>query len=132
MASVSHQSQIAAFLTWVAAMFASVRKTIIGQHNAAARHGGRDDLVLANPDATMGIIREVRVIGSAVVIIALTVIVVNEVLTVDAVNNSSGPFAGVIESLETTGVAAMGLLVVGLVVVAGRAIMGYMGGGDGF
>jgi uncharacterized membrane protein len=75
------------------------------------------------------IMQAVRMIGGAVVGIAVIVLVVNEVLTIDAVDNSSGPFAGVISSLETTGVAAMTLLVVGLVVVAAQQIMGFMGGG---
>lgn len=73
----------------------------------------------------------VQVIGGAVITIAIIVIVVNEVLTTSAVNNSSGPFSGVIDSLETTGVAAMGLLVVALLVAAAGVIMRYMGGNGG-
>lgn len=68
----------------------------------------------------------VRMIGGAVVLIAIVVVVVNSVLTTDAIANSSGPFDGVITDLETTGVAAMGLLVVGLLVAAGAAIMRIM------
>jgi hypothetical protein len=77
----------------------------------------------------MAIMQQIRMVGGAVILIAIVVLVVNEVLTVNAINNSSGPFAGVIDQLNTTGVAAMGLLVVGLVVAAARAIMGFMGGG---
>jgi len=43
-----------------------------------------------------------------------------------------GPFMGVISSLTTTGVAAMSLLVVGLLVVAANTILGRFGGGGGF
>lgn len=68
----------------------------------------------------------VRMIGGAVVLIAIVVVVVNSVLTTDAIANSTGPFDGVIDDLETTGVAAMGLLVVGLLVAAGAAIMRIM------
>jgi hypothetical protein len=77
----------------------------------------------------LAIMAQIRMIGGAVILIAIVVLVVNEVLTVNAINNSSGPFTSVIDSLNTTGVAAMSLLVVGLVVAAARAIMGFMGGG---
>jgi hypothetical protein len=77
----------------------------------------------------LAIMQQIRMIGGAVILIAIVVLVVNEVLTVNAINNSSGPFSGVLDSLNTTGVAAMSLLVVGLVVAAARAIMGFMGGG---
>ena len=73
--------------------------------------------------------RTVQMIGGAVIGIAVIVIVVNEVLTTNAVNNSSGPFGGVIDSLETTGVAAMTLLVVGLLVAAASKLMSFFGGG---
>jgi hypothetical protein len=78
---------------------------------------------------TLPIMQAVRMIGGAVVGIAVIVLVVNQVLTIGAIENSTGPFSGVIDSLESTGVAAMVLLVVGLVVVAAQQIMGFMGGG---
>jgi hypothetical protein len=107
----------------------NVRQSLFSAHNSYARSSGK--AMLPNPDDSMGIVREARMFGAAVVTIAITVIVVNEVLTVDTINNTTGPFTGVIEDLETTGVAAMGLLVVGLLVVAGRVVMGFMGGGGG-
>lgn len=73
--------------------------------------------------------RTVQMIGGAVIGIAVVTIVVNEVLTTSAVNNSTGPFSGVISSLETTGVAAMSLLVIGLLVAAASKLMGFFGGG---
>jgi len=73
--------------------------------------------------------RTVQMIGGAVIGIAIVTIVVNEVLTTSAVSNSSGPFGGVISSLETTGVAAMSLLVVGLLVAAASKLMSFFGGG---
>jgi hypothetical protein len=73
--------------------------------------------------------RTVQMIGGAVIGIAIVTIVVNEVLTTSAVNNSTGPFGGVINSLETTGVAAMSLLVVGLLVAAASKLMSFFGGG---
>lgn len=77
----------------------------------------------------LSIMQAVRLVGGAVITIAVVVLVVNEVLTVQAINNTSGPFAPVIDSLGTTGVAAMTLLVIGLIVVAANQIMGFMGGG---
>jgi hypothetical protein len=73
--------------------------------------------------------RTVQMIGGAVIGIAIITIVVNEVLTTSAVNNSTGPFSGVIDSLETTGVAAVSLLVVGLLVASASKLMSFFGGG---
>jgi hypothetical protein len=119
------------FLTMLMALAAAprqlltkTRKWIVELANDTAGHYGTGQ-PMANPDAHMGIMREVQLIGGAVIMIAVIVIVVNEVLTVDAVANSDGPFSGVITSLETTGVAAMTLLVVGLLVVAAMALMRY-------
>jgi hypothetical protein len=84
---------------------------------------------LEEPDADMGIMGTVRLVGAAVVGISVTVLVVNEVLTIGAIQNSSGPFAPVIDSIGSTGVAAMSLLVVGLLVLAASRIMGFMGSG---
>lgn len=92
----------------------------------------RDSLFAAGQDFAehhQSIMRVVQLVGGAVVGIAIVVLVVNEVLTVNAIANSTGPFSGVITSLETTGVAAMTLLVVGLLVVAASSIMDFFGGG---
>lgn len=80
-------------------------------------------------DTDMGVMQAVRMIGGGVIGIAVVVIVVNSVLTTNAVANSSGPFSGVIDSLETTGVSAMVLLVVGLLVAAASKLMTFFGGG---
>lgn len=89
-----------------------------------------DDQTTSTDDVSdLPIMREVQMIGGAVITIAVIVIVVNEVLTVDAVANSTGPFSGVIDSIETTGVAAMTLLVVGLLVAAAAALMNFFRGG---
>lgn len=127
-----------AVLAFIAAILAHARKATVALHNKLAdtvpeyaEAHQRHSHMLVNPDDTMGIVDEARMFGAAVVVIAITVVVVNEVLTVDIISNSSGPFTGVINDLETTGVAAMGLLVVGLLVVAGRVVMGFMGGGGG-
>lgn len=74
-----------------------------------------------------GIVRAVRLIGGAMVTILLVAVVLNEVF--GAVNVGSGPFSEISNDLTTTGVAAMSLLVVGLIVVAANRIMGIFGSG---
>jgi len=76
--------------------------------------------------AIMGV---VRVIGGAMIGIAVLVVVLNEIFSIESIANTSGPFGGVVESLESTGVAALSLLVVGLLVAAANRVMGFFGGG---
>lgn len=103
-----------------------VVRSLLAQNTSDA-HALLDELVGANAAGSrMSILGAVKMVGAAVIGIAVTVLVVNEVLTVEAINNTSGPFAGVIDSIETTGVAAMTLLVIALVVVAASYIMGVM------
>jgi hypothetical protein len=71
----------------------------------------------------------VRAIGGAMIGLAILVVVLNEVFSLETINNSSGSFSSVITSLESTGGAALGLLVIGLLVVAANRIMGFFGGG---
>lgn len=75
------------------------------------------------------IMRTVRMMGGAMIGLAILVVVLTEVFTLEAMNISSGPFAGVIGSLETTGAAALGLLVIGLLVLAANRVMGFFGSG---
>lgn len=75
----------------------------------------------------LGIMREVRLIGGAMITILLIAVVLNEVF--GAVNVGSGPFSSVGTDLETTGVAAIGLLIVGLIIVAANALLSRFGGG---
>ncbi|WP_121744895.1 hypothetical protein [Natronorubrum halophilum] len=76
-----------------------------------------------------GIMNEVQLIGGAMVTILIIALVLSEVYS--AVDISEGPFSEIATDLETTGVAAISLLVVGLLVVAASAIMRYFGGGFG-
>ena len=73
--------------------------------------------------------QQVRLIAGAMIGISVLVIVLNEVFSLDSIANSSGPFSDVVNSLESTGGAALGLLVIGLLVVAANAIMGFFGRG---
>ncbi len=73
------------------------------------------------------ILAETRLIGAAMIMILVIALVLTEVF--GAIDISSGPFADVATSLETTGSAALTLLVVGLLVVAATSIMDTFGGG---
>lgn len=77
----------------------------------------------------MDIMRTVRLIGGAMIGIAILVVVLNEVFGIGSINNSSGPFSGVIDSLKSTGGAALGLLVIGLLVAGANRVMSFFGGG---
>lgn len=66
--------------------------------------------------------RVVKVLAS----VGIGVVILNEVFSVGSLANSSGPFAGVIGTIETTGVAALTLIVVGLIAYAGAVAMGYL------
>jgi hypothetical protein len=85
--------------------------------------------VLAQLDrgARMGIVRTVRMVGGAMVTILLVAVVLNEVFS--AVDVGSGPFSQIGTDLQTTGVAAVSLLIVGLIVVAANRLMNIFGGG---
>lgn len=71
----------------------------------------------------------VRLIGGAMIGIAILALVLTEVFTLEAMNITDGPFAGVMDSLQSTGGAALGLIVIGLLVAAANRVMGFFGGG---
>jgi hypothetical protein len=75
------------------------------------------------------IVRTVRLVGGAMITVLLITVVLNEVFA--AVDVSSGAFSGIADDLQTTGIAALSLLVVGLIVVSANRIMGIFGGGGG-
>lgn len=79
--------------------------------------------------ATMSIMGAVRMIGGGIIGLAVIVVVLNDVMSLASVENSTGPFSDVITSLETTGGAALGLLVIGFLVAAASRVMGFFGGG---
>lgn len=79
------------------------------------------------PEERFGIVGEARMLGGAMIVMLLVAVVLNEVYS--AVDVGSGPFSEIGTELETTGVAAIGLLVVGLIIVAANAIMSRFGGG---
>jgi len=71
----------------------------------------------------------VRLIGGALIGIAVLVVVLSEVFALDQIQNANGSFGGIIDSLESTGVAALSLLVIGLLVIAANRVMGFFGRG---
>ena len=76
----------------------------------------------------------VRLIGGAMIGIAVLALVLTEIFALeqfstDADGNYDGPFGSVLEALTTTGPAALGLLVIGLLVAAASRVMGFFGGG---
>ena len=82
------------------------------------------------------VMNEVRMIGGALVAIVIIALVLTEVYNAvefetDADGNYTGPFGEIVAAAETTGVAAITLLVVGLLVLAASVIMRFMGGGFG-
>jgi len=81
--------------------------------------------------ATANIMGAVRLIGGALIGISVLVVVLSEVFSLDQIQNASGSFGGIIDSLESTGVAALSLLVIGLLVVAANRVMGFFGGRGG-
>ena len=71
----------------------------------------------------------VRVIGGAMIGIAVLTVVLNEVFALNSVSESSGPFSDVITQLTNIGGAALGLIVIGLLVAGANRVMGFFGGG---
>jgi len=74
------------------------------------------------------LMQTVRLLGGAMIGLAIITAVLTEVFTLSALDISSGPFSGIIGSIESTGAAALGLLVIGLLVIAANAVMQFFGG----
>ncbi|MDR9431619.1 MAG: hypothetical protein RI568_13100 [Natronomonas sp.] len=74
-----------------------------------------------------GVMNEVRMIGGALVAIVIIALVLTEVYNAVSIPNDS-PFYGIVSSAESTGVAAITLLIVGLLVLSASVIMRFMGG----
>jgi hypothetical protein len=94
-----------------------------------AIHAGGNAVNRLNEKTSVDMMQAVRLIGGSMIGIAVLVVVLNEVFSLQQIANDSGPFADVINSLESTGGAALGLLVIGLLVVGANRVMGFFGGG---
>lgn len=82
------------------------------------------------------ILSEVRMVGGGMIIVLVVAMVMTEMygstdFETDGDGNYVGPFGDVLTSLESTGTAAMTLLVVGFLVVSASAIMRTFGSGFG-
>jgi len=95
----------------------------------SAGAGAVDKLAGCTGMSEADIMNTVRVIGGGMIGLAVLVVVLNEVFSLSSVSASSGPFSGVISSLETTGSAALGLLVIGFLVLGANRVMGFFGSG---
>ena len=84
---------------------------------------------IADEYSEANIMDVVRLIGGAMIGIAVLVVILNQIFQLDSIANSSGPFSGITEQLTTIGVSAITLLVIGLLVVAANRVMGFFGRG---
>ena len=91
--------------------------------------GAVDELESRTGFSEAMIMRTVRTLGGALIGISVLVVVLNEVFALDAIANSSGQFSGVIDQLTSIGGASLGLLVIGILVLAANRVMGFFGGG---
>jgi len=102
-----------------------------GSFRAGVTIGNKKADKISDEYAEAGIMGVVRVIGGAMIGIAVLTVVLNQIFQLDSIANSSGPFSGITDSLTTIGVSALSLLVIGLLVVAANRIMGFFGGQGG-
>jgi len=91
--------------------------------------GAVDELEAQTGLSQAMIMATVRAIGGAMIGISVLVVVLNEVFSLDAIANSTGEFSGVIDQLTNIGGAALGLLVVGILVLGANRVMSLFGGG---
>lgn len=67
-----------------------------------------------------------KTIGKGLMTVALVVIVLNELFTLSIVNNTTGPFGDLIDTVENLGVAALTLVVIGFIVLGAAVAIGFM------
>lgn len=67
-----------------------------------------------------------KTIAQGLATVAIAVVILNEILTIEAIQNSTGPMSGVIDSVETIGGSALTLTVLAFLVLAGAVAMRYM------
>jgi len=65
-------------------------------------------------------------IGAGLMTVALVVIVLNQLFTLDIIANTSGPFSSTIDTIENIGGGALTIVVVGFLVLAGAVAMSFM------
>ncbi len=80
-------------------------------------------------DAKAQIAGVVRALGAAGITIALMVVILNQVFSMDMVSNTSGPFS--VDTIQGPLAGALGLLGLGIFVGGARVVMRQLGGGGG-
>lgn len=65
-----------------------------------------------------------KTIAQGLMLFVLLIIILNEFLTIGVVNNTNGPFS--VDSVVNIGQAAIGIAVLGILVLAGAVAMRYM------
>lgn len=65
-------------------------------------------------------------IGAGLMTVALVVIVLNQLFTLDIVANTTGPFSSTIDTIENIGGGALTIVVLGFLVLAGAVAMSFM------
>lgn len=68
-------------------------------------------------------------IAGGVMAIAIVAIVLNELFTLQIVNNTTGPFSGLMDTVESVGTGALTLVVLGFLAAAGGAAISMFRGG---
>ncbi|MFB6200864.1 MAG: hypothetical protein ABEI98_02525 [Halorhabdus sp.] len=67
-----------------------------------------------------------KTIARVLVTVAIAIVILNEVFTLDSIQNSTGPFSGLVDTVENLGTAALTLAVLGLIALGGAVAMNYM------
>lgn len=68
-------------------------------------------------------------VAGGIMTIAVVAIVLNELFSLQIVNNSSGPFADLITQVQNVGTAALTLIVLGFLAAAAGAVLSMFRGG---
>ena len=110
------------------ALTGTARLVSVGRRFVSGDTRGALDMADAY-ESEAAMMEAVRMIGGTMIGLAVLVVVLNQVFSLDSINNSTGAFSGVISSLKSTGGAALGLLVIGLLVVGANYVMSFFGGG---
>jgi len=76
------------------------------------------------PDDDRGQVGLAKTIGKGLMVFALIIIILNEFLTVDAVENTSGPFGT--DQLVSIGQASIAIGILGILVLAARFAIQFM------
>lgn len=78
----------------------------------------------ALPGDTRGQTAAAKAIGKGLMVFALVIVILNEFLTIDTINNSTGPFGT--DQLVAIGEASIAIGVLGILVMAGAFAMRFM------